>query len=214
MQVAQGRTGVDAELLRQAPPERLVVSECLRLPAGAEQHGHELCGEPLVPRVFGGRAPHLLGETGRPARGETVVDTVQQRGQPFLLQACAYGLGPVAGDAGERVAVPQAERLVQNALRLRVAVGVAGLCGQAPEAVQVDVGGGGREQVAAGPALYRHRAVALRGQGAPQTCQVALERAPRGGGRGVAPHAPDQPIGGERDPRGQEERGEDASLLR
>ena len=101
---------VDAELVGQPGPQRLVGGERVRLPPGSGQRPHQQPGELLVQRVLRDQRLKLADAGGGPARVELPREEGDRRVQPQLLKAAGERLGEVSG-IRERRSAPQRQGL-------------------------------------------------------------------------------------------------------
>ncbi len=115
LQPAQLGAGLDPELVGQDRPGLLEGPQRLGLPLAAVQGHHELAPEPLSEGVGLDEGPQGLGTLGVAPEGQVGLDGVLGHGQPQLAQAGPLAGGElVEGEVGQRLAPPQAERLVEE----------------------------------------------------------------------------------------------------
>ncbi len=150
VQLAQLPPRVHAELVGEPGPDRVVGGERVRLAAAAEQRQHELPGHALVERPRRGVAGEHGDQLGMFPGAQPQVGVLQLGGHPLGFQLVAQRVRPGAVHARERLAAPQAQRLLEE--RPRVFAGRSGLGTQRAEPVQVHRAAVDREHVPAGPA--------------------------------------------------------------
>ena len=118
---------VDAQLLGEQPAGVGVHGERLGLPAAAVQRQHQQLAQPLAQRVRGGQRGQLGDGLGVAAQLQVEVEPGLEELEPPLLQPGALGLGVRPGHAGQRLAVPQAQRLLISVAGLAAVPGGARL---------------------------------------------------------------------------------------
>ena len=188
--------GIDAELVGEVLPQRVVGRERVGGAAAAVQGVHEHHG-----RAFpGGVAAHERLQFGDGVRGsaephqrfEAVLDGPRAQ----LVEPPGLGRGELeVGELGEGVAAPQRQPGVEPLQRGRVVVGRGG----APRRAEVLLEGGGvergaveREDVAGGLEAQP----LPRPERAPQPGGVGAQRGHRAGRRRLAPERDHQAVGG------------------
>jgi hypothetical protein len=85
VQLGDGGSRVDAEVLGQALGEAEVCVECLGLAAGPVQREHQLAGKGLTQRVLPGYGQQLAGDLPVTPESKLKVDAVFQGGHPLLV---------------------------------------------------------------------------------------------------------------------------------
>ena len=167
------------------------------LAAGAVEGEHLLAADPLARRVLGGAGRELDQQVGVAAACEVGVDAILDRLEPALVEARRVLLhGGLVRDVGERVAVPQVERLAQEP---RGGVGVAVVergataVGERREALRVELVGADLERVRV-PACDQGTVAERLAQRRNEVVQAATGR----GRRGLSPQCVDQPVTRER----------------
>lgn len=129
--------GIGAQLLDQPFPQPAVVLQGVRGAPGLVQGQHVLAGDPFVQRVRGGPLGQLDHQLATLAQAQPGVGQVVLRGQPLLLQPVAFGLGPLAVDAGQQLSPPELQRQGEQPRPHDVLGPAEGLCAQVAEPVQV-----------------------------------------------------------------------------
>ncbi len=114
LELGERGAGVDAQLVGEQPAGVGVDGECLGLPAAAVQRQHEQFAQPFAQRVGGGQRRQLGDHLGVVADLQVEFEAGLDEGEPPLVQAGALGVGVRAGEAGERFAVPQGQRGVEE----------------------------------------------------------------------------------------------------
>ena len=109
---------------RRASANAVSASACRPAPV---QRQHQLPAEPLPERVRPDQPGQLAGRLGRPAELEQELDVLLGRGQPLLAEPGPDDLRPRAGNAVERVALPQPKRRLKRRRRRGQVAGPAGL---------------------------------------------------------------------------------------
>jgi hypothetical protein len=152
--------GLDAELADELSPGPLVAPQRLGGPAGPVQREHQLRGEPLVLRVLLDERGQLVEQSGMTPQAQQHVGALLGRCQPGLVQVPAQpDPDVIGGDPGQRRAVPQPERLVQQPQPLPQVAAAAGPTGELPEPVCVHPGRVVAPQfIPRGPTQRRHLA--------------------------------------------------------
>ena len=115
LELLQGRPRLDAKLLDQRRPRRLVGGQRLRLPPRPVEGEHQLAAEPFPQRVLGDQALELGDELRTLAALEIGVDPPLLRRETELLEP--RGLFAREGlkcEIGERRPAPQRERIVKR----------------------------------------------------------------------------------------------------
>ncbi len=97
--------GIDAELIGQPGPQRLMRRKRVRLPPGSGQRAHQQRGELLVERVPGDERLEFRDVRGGPARVNLTRDVRDEGVQAQPVQARGVRRGEVA-DVGEGRAAP------------------------------------------------------------------------------------------------------------
>ncbi len=209
--------GIDAVLLGQRPADPVEDRECLVLPSRVAQGLHQQAVRPLPQRMCRGQHHEVRdGERGPAERQPDVAAFLaQSRGQ--LGEPGPLAGGEVTGDAVERLAVPAAERHLQQGVGLFEAPARAGLGGRGGEPLDllhVRQGPGERQPVTVPPG---HQGVPSDTGGLEETAPlpgVGADGGHRGVRRLVAPDAVDQ-FGQRRGPSGLEQQdGEERLRLR
>ncbi len=211
LELGQFGARVDAQLLREEPAGVRVHREGLGLPAAAVQRHHQQFAQPLAQRVRG-------GQRGQLGDGLRVAADLQVQVQPRLgelesplLQPGALVVRVRAGHGGQRLAVPQAQHLVDQGARLAAVPGRPRLLGLARQVLcqrQVERRPVGPDRVAAGLA---HQGVLA--QDLAQPGGVRTDRGQRLRGRVLAPERVDQLARGRRPALAQQQRGQQGALL-
>ena len=189
---------VDAELVGEPGPQRLVPGERVRLPSGSGQRPHQQPGELLVQRVFRDQRLKLADAGGGPARVELLREEGDRRVQPQLLKAAGERLGEVPG-IRERRPAPQRQRLGHGPL------------GDEPlKAQRVHVAGRHRQPVPRTRLLHGRR---------PAQCPAgprhqSLQRVRHIGGERAVPDGPGQRAGAHRLAARQRQPGDQAAQPR
>ena len=133
----QRRTGIDAELVRQAFANGPVSLEGLVLPAVAVLGKHQLTSDPLIARM-GLRCLDKLTEKLRvPARAQGGVVAIQNHGKPLSSKRTTQLIGPGCVDRGQRFAGPHGQGVVEQGQRVYRSLRLPGVANLVPEAVQV-----------------------------------------------------------------------------
>jgi hypothetical protein len=109
---------VHAQLVRQQPPGVRVRGQRLRLPARAVQRQHQQFAQPLPQRMGRGERREFGDRLRVAALLQVHVEPGLDELEPPLLQAGALGFRVRARDARQDLAVPQAQRLVQQGARV------------------------------------------------------------------------------------------------
>jgi len=112
------RPGVDAELIGQPRPQRLVHCQRVCLPPGGGQRAHQQGGELLVQRVPGNELLELGDVRGGLADVNRPADLRDQGIEAQPVQAMRVRRGEVA-DIGERRSAPERQRLAHRGRPLR-----------------------------------------------------------------------------------------------
>ena len=112
----QLRARVDAELVGEPGPQRLVGGERVGLPPGGRERPHQQPGELLVQWVLRDERLKLAGPGGAPARVDLPGEEGHRCLKPQLLEAAGERLGEVPG-VRERGPAPQRQRLGCRSLR-------------------------------------------------------------------------------------------------
>ncbi len=211
LELGQFGARVDAQLLREEPAGVRVHREGLGLPAAAVQRHHQQLAQPLAQRVRG-------GERGQLGDGLRVTADLQVQVEPRLgeLEPPLLQPGPLvvrvrAGHGGQRLAVPQAQHLVDQGARLAAVAGRAGLLRLRRQILrqrQVERRAVGPDRVAAG---FAHQGVLA--QDLAQPGGVRPDRGQRLRGRFLAPERVDQLARGGRPALAQQQRGQQGALL-
>jgi hypothetical protein len=111
----QRRPRVDAELLDQRPAPALVHVQRVGLPATAVEREHQLAAQALAEHVLGDQRLELRHKLALAAERQVRVDAVLERREPQLLQPRDLALRVrLAAELGERLAVPERERVAQE----------------------------------------------------------------------------------------------------
>lgn len=129
LQTLQSLPRLEAELLGEEAPARLVDLERLRLASRAVEGEHQLAAQAFSERMLVHEHFQLANEVGVPADGEIGVDPVLKTGQAELLQTGDLSLGEaLVGKLAEGRAPPEGERLPQLAVFL-----------EAPKALEIEL---------------------------------------------------------------------------
>ncbi len=213
LQLAQFGAGVDAQLVRQQASGVGVHRQCLRLPAAAVQRQHQQLAQAFAQRVRGRQRRQLRDRLRVTAPFEVQVQPGLQELEPPLLQTDALRLRVGARHPGQRLPVPQGERLLQQLPGTAQVTGRARLVGAGRQVLghrQVQrVLTQSAHGVPAGLA-DQHPGV----QDLPQPGGVGAYRRQRPGGRPVAPQGVDQLGRGRGTALPQQQRGQQGALLR
>jgi hypothetical protein len=150
LQPLQRRTGIQAQLLGQAPAGAGVGVQRVGRTAGAVQREHRQLDEALPGRVLGGQPGQLRQQRPVPAQLQVgrrgLLDGVQAQ----LLQVGAEPVPePLVGRVVQGRAAPQGERVAQQPATPGRIGGTGGRLDQPPELVRVHRLGRDGEQVAA-----------------------------------------------------------------
>jgi hypothetical protein len=196
LQVAQDRSGLDAELVDEQPAHPLGGGQGVGLPAGAVQGGDVGRPQAFAQRVLADQ-PFELGEhLGAAAEVDPGGRPVLEQAEPDLVQTCPVGLEPLAvAGVDQDLAAEQAERLGgRRHRRGRVA---SASCrgrgrGQADHLEGVDPAGVERKGVAPVAAADQGRLA----KGPAQLGHLRLQGVPARAGGGRTPQVVDQPLGG------------------
>ncbi len=114
VQLLQVRARRDAQFREEQLPHSAVHRQRVGLPPGLVQRPHQQPVRPLVQRVLGGEGGQLGDAARIAAERQVQPDPLLQQGQPQFLQPLAVPLRERAGDAGQRFALPQLQRLVEQ----------------------------------------------------------------------------------------------------
>jgi hypothetical protein len=196
VQLAQGRPGLGAELLDQAPPHSRPAVQSLGGAAVPVQRLDVDGGEWLDQRVLLDQRPQPVDHGGGVAGGQPR-SRPPDRGVEAALGGLVAGAGhPLAGQVGQGRAVPQGQ------CRLELAAP-----GQVVEEDQIDAGGVDVERVATVTAGHGRAA-----QGTAQAGHVAVDDGAHLAGRAVAPDPVDDRVDLDRVARVDRERGQNRAL--
>ena len=183
MQLAQRRSGLDADLLDERRSRLPVGLQRLCLAARAVEREHPLRLQPFAQRVARDERLELAEDLAMAARRQVAVDRALGRGQVQLLEAADLARRErLLRDVGERRPAPQRERLARQ---------VVG--DERREAQRVDVAVAEAQLVPA-PAGDDLRAVAAGRQRLAKLRDVELDHLGRRGRRILAPQRLDEPI--------------------
>lgn len=105
MQRRQRWARIGAQLVGDAPPQPLVVPQCLGLAAAAAQREHQLSGQAFVQRVLGGPCDQPSQQFAVPAVQEGEVVACQFGGQPLGVERATNLVQPRRVQDPERVPV-------------------------------------------------------------------------------------------------------------
>ena len=192
----------------------------LGLPSASVQRQHQLPAEPLPERVRPDQLGQLAGRLGRPAELEQQLDVLLGGGQPLLAEPGPDDLRPRAGNAVERVALPQPQAPTQATPPPRPGRPPDGTRAQRPaagEQLRVELARCQPQQVAAAAGqqhLARRPVRPSRLERRPQPGDVDVQRVHRSGGQLVAPDPVDQLIARDRLVRPRRQQPEDRPPLR
>src|SRR5262249_8372051 len=115
LELLQHRSGVDPELLGEQPTPALEHLQRVGLPAAAIQRKHQLATQPLAERVLGDERLQLRDQLVMSAERQVGLDPIADRRQPELLQPRDLTLGErLTPEIGQRLAVPERERIAQT----------------------------------------------------------------------------------------------------
>jgi hypothetical protein len=115
LQVLQGRTRLDAELLHQGVSGPSVRLQSLGLATRPVQGQHDLGPQALPVGMLGDEGAELAHHLGVAPRGQVGLDTVLHGGQTKLLQTGDPGLSEwLVGELGQGRASPQAQGFPQD----------------------------------------------------------------------------------------------------
>jgi hypothetical protein len=202
VQVAQGRAGVDPQLVAEQVADLDEAAQGFGLPPGPVERQHELAPAAFPERLGAGQRLGHGGRAGAPAGGQLGVEPVLLGRPAGLREAGHLAAGEaVAGDVGQGRPSPDRERGLQD-LRgpLRLVAGQLGAAGggERLEPLGVELAGVELEHVPRRPRLQRRRRhpepVAQRGD-------VDLEGMACRGRRARLPQPVDQDAGRDDQPR-------------
>jgi hypothetical protein len=109
----QLRNRVDAQLVGQAPAQRVVNTQRVGLPPVAVQPQHEQAVQPLPERVGGHQSVQVGHRLAVPAQLQLQLQPILDRTQPQVVQPGPLRTRPLGvADIGQRRSAPQPERLV------------------------------------------------------------------------------------------------------
>ncbi len=211
LEPAQLGARVDAQLLREEPAGVRVHREGLRLPAAAVQRHHQQLAQPLPQRVRGGQRGQLGDGLRVAADLQVEIEPGLGELEPPFLQPGPLVVRVRPRHRRQRLAVPQAQHLVDQRARLAAVPGDAGLLrlgGQVLGQRQVERAPPDADRVAAGLA---HQGVLA--QRLAQPGGVRTDRGQRLRGRVLAPERVDQLVRGGRPPLAQQQGGQQRALL-
>jgi hypothetical protein len=118
LELLQGRTRVDAELLRQKRPGVLEGTKGIRLPAATVQGQQQQLPEPLTVAVGRDQGFQLGDDHRMPTTNELGLHPALHSCQPQLLQPRRLDLGEgLRCEVGQRRTAPQAERVRERGQR-------------------------------------------------------------------------------------------------
>jgi hypothetical protein len=137
VELLQRRAGVGAQLVGQPQAYLMVVGQRLARPAAAVQGQHQLPGQAFVQRAGCGGGGQLGKQLSVPPQPQRPVVAVQFGGQPLLVGRGPHRVEPRSVQAGQGLAAPQPESLLDQPHRGLVVCGGAGLGQQPAEPVQV-----------------------------------------------------------------------------
>ncbi len=155
--------GSGTEVVVESMTDVPVDSEGLGNAAAAVEGRHQMGGDLLVPRVLVGEFGQGGDEVGVPAEAQFDFGAGQLGGEPLVLHDLAGLLGPLARQAGKRVALPEVVGIVEGVEGPPVVARfdeTAGLAGPTAIGVPVDLVGFGAEGVGAGAGDDLDRALA------------------------------------------------------
>src|SRR5262245_65919676 len=144
LELAQVRTGLDAELLGETEPARTVDGERVGQPSGSVEAEHELADQSFAIRVGIGEALELANEVDASSELDLGIGARFEREDPLLLQALRFGDQVLRLEIGERPSTPEAESRIQlRARRGQVArsVGDTRFPDQGIKAVEIELAG-------------------------------------------------------------------------
>ena len=185
LELLQRRAGLDPELVdeRTAPASEDV--ERVGLPAAAIERDHQLAAQALAKRVLGDERLELRHELVLAAERQVGVDPLLDGREALLLEARDLALGErLVAEVGQRLPVPERERLAQAGRPLLGIGQGARLPDEQLEPAQVDLARRDVQQVAGRPRPDPLGADQLADGG-----DVPVQRGLRGLGRRVAPDA-------------------------
>ncbi len=114
MQLLQLGPRPDPQFGEEQLPDAAEHRQRVRLPTGLVQRPHQQSVGPLVQRVLGSERGQLRDAPRVAAEREVQADPLLQQGQPQLLQALPVPLRERPGDPGQRLALPELQRLVEQ----------------------------------------------------------------------------------------------------
>ena len=111
LELTQTLRGLDAELVVELLPERLVRVERLGLAARPVERQHQLLPQPLPQGVARGERVELGNEHRMPAERQICVDPLLEEPEPHLLEPGGFGRRERLVQLGERRPAPERQRL-------------------------------------------------------------------------------------------------------
>ncbi len=199
LEVLQGPSGLDAQLLGEGAAAGGVPLERLGLAAAPVEREHELATQPLAQRVLLDERLELAHEVAVAPELEVRLDPLLQAGEARFLEAGDLALGPLLiGEVGERRPAPQGECLAE---RRRRAGGVTGRERRASggrqllKAVEVELPGRQVQEVTGRAGLDRAGTGAVGRHGPAQLGDVHLHGLACGRRGRLPPELGDQPLG-------------------
>jgi hypothetical protein len=141
------RPRLGSELLDEHAAGVRVRLEGIRLPAGPVEREDQLPAQSLAVGVLRDEGLQLGHELGVPARRQVGVDPVLEGGEAKVVQVRGRTPGGLAGEVGQRTAVPERERLAEERTARRQ-VAALRLPDEPPEAVEVELVRGDPQPVA------------------------------------------------------------------
>ena len=119
LELTQMLRGLDAELVGELLPERLVRVERLGLAARPVERQHQLLPQPLPQGVARGERVELGNEHRMPAERQICVDPLLEEPEPHLLEPGGFGRRERLVQLGERRPAPERQRLCEDSGRVR-----------------------------------------------------------------------------------------------
>ena len=114
LELAQRRPGSMPSSLDERPASALEHLQRVGLPAAAVEREHQLAAQALAEHVLGDERLELRHQVVMAAERQVGVDAILERGEPQLVQPGDLALRErLAAEIGQRLAVPQRERIAQ-----------------------------------------------------------------------------------------------------
>jgi len=183
-------------------------------PATPAQRRHLVANQRFVRRVLDQQLRQLADQVGVLTEFQFAPDPLDHGGPSFLLERVAHPGGPVAADAGQRLAPPQRVRLPQQfGGRLVVTAGGqgVGLPAQPAELVHVNGLGIDLEQIALSPSQQPQVVADGLAERGPEPGHVDRKALAGLGWRLGVPQPVDQGLGRHQRPRREQEHGQDGT---